>query len=339
MSNPIVITGGMNTINVDTLMRFSGTYRKMKEKYRLQSDDNMYYNMGYNVLLSMFEHDEKIFRPELFESILHDCGVAALIKTTTADWTPVFVYIKGGERYADGYFRNCTCFDLTGKSYDFTDWRENENILVFFNNLTHTPDDFIDKYSYMLTNVDTSIDFNVFYSRLKPTPIARDAATKNQIDNVLTDLGNGKIKTVLADTNIKDIVENGQSIEVMNLTDVESSKYIQYLSHLYDSLISRLFFHMGLSIADNGKQAQISVEELNKNKSAALALIQPWFIARTEGYEIAKQKTGQDWTLKYNTVWQSEVEANEFNPEKEQEDSSIVDNNDEGGDDNAVQDE
>ena len=329
-------TSNMNTINSDPAMDFHSRYKNMKSKYRIEADCNMYGAMSYNVLLSMFEYDERMFRPDLFERILHDLGVVALIKTTTADYTPVFCYINGGDRYADGFFKNVTCFDMTGESYEFEDWRNNPNVFVFFNNLTYSADSFIDKYSYMLSELDTSIMCNVLFSRLKPIPIAKDGAAKAKIDQIFSDLTQGTIRTIVQELDLTDIVDNNRpSIEVLNLTDVESSKYIQYLSHLHDNLISRLFFMMGLSINDNGKQAQISIEELNKNKNAAISILNGWYFMRKMGFDEMRKK-GVDMHFDFSPVWKSEIEVNVYQPEDqakldemETEDKNIVDNNSE----------
>lgn len=333
------------TIGKDTLLsQFENNYRSLKSKYRLSFDDNMYSQMAWNSLLSMFKHDEKIYRPELFERMLRDTGVCALIKTEISDYTPVFCNLVGGDRYPDGFFKNAVCYDLTGKQYDFNDWMHNENIFVFFNNLTYTADNFIDKYSYMLSELDTSINLNVIFSRLKPIPIAKDAQTVNRINSVINDLLNGNIKTILQDFDISDLVSgNGGGIDVIQLTNVENSKYIQYLQHLHDSLISRLYFMMGLSISDNGKQAQISIDELNKSKSASLSIIQSWYKARENGYKQIEEKTGVKLEFDYSDLWKTEVEIQEVEREEEKESfvdetdgkESFVDETEEEGDDNG----
>lgn len=304
------------TISQDPMMIFNNTYRNMKAKFRQQSDDNIYSIMAWNSVLGMFQYDEKLYRPELFERILRDTGIVALIKTTTADYTPVFCNLAGGNRYADGFFKDAICYDMTGKEYKFSDWMNNEKILVFFNNMTYTQDIFIDKYAYMLSEVDTSILSNVIFSRLKPIPVARDKKTKSQIDVIMNDLLVGKMKTILQEFDVSDIIDNSkETVGVVNLTDVESSKYIQYLQHLHDSIISRLYFTMGLSISDNGKQAQISIDELNKSKSASLSIIQSWFEMRKRGFEKAKEKTGEEWSFDFSDLWKSEIEQQEQNPD------------------------
>lgn len=308
------------TIEFDPLLTpFENNYRMLKAKSRQKYDDNMYSQMAWNSLLTMFKYDEEIFRPELFERILRDTGCGALIKTSVSDYTPVFCNLVGGDRYPDGFFKDAVCYDLTGKEYKFSNWLENENIFIFFNNLLYTPDNFIDKYVYMLSELDTSITCNVVFSRLKPIPVAKDKETLNRINVIIKDLLAGKFGTVLQDFDISDLVSgNGKSLDVLNMTNVEDSKYIQYLQHLHDSLISRLYFMMGLSISDNGKQAQISIDELNKSKSASLSIINSWYIARKNGFEQIKKKTGKELEFDFSDLWKTEVELQEAQQDEQE---------------------
>lgn len=305
-----MVINSTGTINNDPqLSLYENNYRKLKTKYRQEFDDNMYKQMAWNSILNMFEYDDRIHMPQIFERILRDTGCCALIKTEISDYTPVFCNIAGGDRYPDGFFKNVICYDLTGKQYNFKNWQTNENVFVFFNNLLGSADNFIDKYAYMLSELDTSITANVLFSRLKPIPIAKDKVTLNRINNVINDLLNGKLKTILQDFAISDLVEgNGGGIDVVNLTHVEDSKYIQFLQNLHDSIISRLYFMMGLSISDNGKQAQISIDELNKSKSASLSIIYSYYKARKVGFEQVKNKTGVELNFDFNKLWKSEVE-------------------------------
>lgn len=301
-----IISNSTNTINN---YNWFSNYRNMKSKFRQVFDDDTYYNIAMNVFLSMFEYDERIYRPELFDLILHEAGCCALIKTEDSDYTPCFCNFVGGSRYSDGFFKDAFCLLLNGQSKTFSDWKNNPNVFVFFNNSTKTPDTFIEKYCYLLTNCDTSLDANMTFSRKKPIPIARDARTRNQIDQIFKDLNDGEIKTVLTEPNLSDLVDgNSKAIDVLNLTEVESSRYIQYLSQLHDNLISRLFFHMGLSMTDINKQAQVTTAELNKNKATSLAFIEPWKNARKFGFDCVEKKTGIRLEFKLSPIWNTEME-------------------------------
>lgn len=285
-------------------------YRELKNKYKIKRVDSMYNLYITDVTSMMFNWDEKIFQPYLFDRILRDCGAAALIETDTSPYSPVFFsdIDLGNGRYADGLFQDCVCFDFRGNEYKFKKWRDNPNVLVFFNTPLHNPDIFQEHYAEMLVETDVSILNNVHYSRMHPTPIARDKTTLNRIQTVMKSMSEGKFDTVLMETSIKDILDGKESIEMLNLTDVDKQQYIQYLSHLHDSIISRLFFMLGLGTTDNGKQAQITVPELNKNDDASITMALSWYTARKEGFDEAKKK-GHELSFGFSEIWQSRFDA------------------------------
>ena len=289
-------------------------YRDMKNKYKIAADDKMYFNYIQDAVSQMFTWDEKIYCPQIFDRILRDCGAAALIKTDTSDYTPVFFCPDGGDRYADGWFKDCKCFDFRAYEYDFNDWLNNPDILVFFNTQLRNPDIFCEKYAEMLTDVDLSIKNNVHYSRLHPVPVARDKKTKGRIDQCIKDVADGNTNTILMESSIRDLTESGDGIELLNITDVEKSQYIQYLSHLHDSIISRLFFYIGLGTTDNGKQAQITTEELNKNDDASITMAYSWYNARKDAIEAARKK-GHELSFDFSPIWKKRIE-NILNPPK-----------------------
>ncbi len=284
-------------------------YRELKNKYKIARDDNMYENYITSVVSVMFEWDEKIYRPELLDKIVRDVGMSALIKTDTSDYTPVWFYPVdlGNGRYADGWFKDCVCFDFTGKEYKFKDWKDNKDILVFFNTPLRNPDLFVEKYSEALSDIDFSIKNNVHYSRQHPIPVARDRKTKNRIDQCIKDVANGDFNTILMEANIGDIIGE-DDIKLVNITDVQKSQYLQYLSHLHDSYISRLFFLLGLGTTDNGKQAQISVDELNKNDDASIVMALAWYRARKDAINEAKRK-GHDLSFDFSEIWKKRIES------------------------------
>lgn len=290
-------------------------YREMKNKFKIQCDDRMYYNFIQDVTSQMFEWDEKIYIPQIFDRILRDCGMAALIATDTSPYTPVFFCPTGADRYADGWFKNCKCYDISANQYDFDDWLNNPDILVFFNTQLRNSDVFTEHYTEMLTDVDVSIKNNVHYSRMHPVPVARDQKTKNRIDAVIKSINESNFETVLMETNIKDVLGEKDGVDMLNLTDVDKQQYIQYLSHLHDSIVSRLFFYLGLGTTDNGKQAQITTEELNKNDDASITMAYSWYNARKEGFDKAREK-GHELSFDFSPIWKKRIERI-INPPKE----------------------
>lgn len=284
-------------------------YREMKNKYKIQSDDSFYQTYIDGVTSLMFVWDEKIFRPELFDRMLRDAGIAALIKTETSDYTPVWCFpVDGGNgRYADGWFKDCKCYDFTGKEYSFSNWMDNPDILVFFNDGLRNPDNFNAKYAEALSDIDFSIKNNVHYSRMHPVPVAKNKKTKARIDQCIKDVSNGEFNTVLTETSIEDVIDGVDDIKLLNITDVTKSEYIQYLSHLHDAYIARLFFLLGLGTTDNGKQAQVTIAELNKNEDASIAMALNWYTARKKAIDVAKSK-GHELSFDFHPLWKVRYE-------------------------------
>ena len=284
-------------------------YRECKNKYKIKTDDTMYQRYIEDVVSTMFTWDEKIFRPELFDRMIRDAGMSALIKTDVADYTPVwFTPVDlGNGWYPDGWFKDAKCWDYMGKEYTFMDWMTNPDILVFFNNFMRMPDMFTEKYATFLSDVDFSIMNNVFFSRQHPIPTARDKQTQSRINEAIKTVAEGQFNTILMETNLKDIID-GKDVDILNITDVEKSQYIQYLSHLHDGLISRLFFMLGLGTTDNGKQAQISVDELNKNDDASITQALAWYNERKKAIDAARE-TGHELSFDFSPLWKARIES------------------------------
>lgn len=296
---------------------FPVSYRDLKNKYKIRRDDNMYAGYIEDITSQMFFWDDRIYRAELFDRMIRDMGMAALIKTDTSDYTPVvFCPIDNGNgRYADGWFKDCVCYDFRGVQYKFNDWENNPDILVFFNTPLRNPDLFVEKYAEALSNIDMSIMNNVHFSRMHPIPVARDKKTKNRIDAAMQAITDGRWETVLMEDSLKDVIE-GDAIDLINITDVEKSQYIQYLSHLHDKYTGRLFFILGLGATEAEKRAQISIPELEKNDDASIGMVMAWYKARKDAIDVAREK-GHDLSFDFSDVWKRRYEAVVNPPEME----------------------
>lgn len=283
-------------------------YRKMKDKWKQSVSDKDYTLQIENWLISMFQYDPDIYRPDLLEFLLHRAGMAALIKTDTAEFTPVIVNFADGERYADGWFSTAYCYDGRGYQYRFEDWERNPDICVIFNNYTRTCDNWIEKYAYLLTEIDTSLDCNIFFSRMKRIPVTDDQTVKHQIDTAIDDISVGKIKTILSQNSVKSLIGGDTSIDILDLTDVSKSQYLQYLSHLYDAIKSRVYENIGLGYADGAKQAQISIDELKRNENAEFLNPSVWYESRKNAFDKYEKKSGIRLNFDFSPLWKSSIQ-------------------------------
>lgn len=307
-------------------------FRQYKAKLKEKILDTAYFDFFHSAVHEIFSYDDRIFRPEIMDFLLHTSGKSALIKTSISDFTPVIVDFAGGYRYPDGTFSTAICFDATGKQYNFENWMENPDIIVVFNTPQRTPNPFIDVISYKLTEIDKSENCNVIFSRLRPFLIAHDEKTKTKAEQAMKSVLNGELSAIFTESSLTNFLDgNANSLEVVNTTDVKNEQYIQYLSHFYDTVLSRFFFLCGAGMCDNGKQAQISEDELNRNEIASFAYPLSWYKARKQAFE----KSGLSfdfspiWKAKYKTLLNVSHETNEnVSHETDEAEEKEVDEND-----------
>lgn len=302
-------------------------YRDLKAKVKTIKSDFDYDILFNNFYQAIFNYDKRLFRPDILDNILHTTGISAIIKTDTSDFTPVFCCLVGGDRYADGLFKDAVCYDMRAFEYRFSDWRNNPEISVVFNTPSITADDWIYKNIMMLTDIDTSIINNIIFSRYHKIPVVHDKKEKTQIDTALSDIEKGKSTTVYTEFNIKDIAEGKSAIETMDLTDVTKSQYIQYLIHAYDAIFSRTCMLMGLDVPDNGKQAQITTDELNRHEDISLIMPSLWYTAR----KTALDKLGLK--IEYSSIMQSRFRKAETETKTEEKGETENENANETDDD------
>lgn len=305
-------------------------YRNLKAKIKEKRLDMSYNDIFYNCLFMAFDYDSQIYRPEMLDFLLHASGRAALIKTSVSDYTPVYLEFAGGERYPDGTFSTAICFDETGKKYTFENWANNDNIIVVFNTPHRTPSLFVERLAYKLSEIDKSEDNNVRFSRLHPFPVARNATEKQRIDEAINSIDTGKHETVLTDFKMTDMLDgDNEPIKICNLTNVNDSDKIQYLSHFYDNVLSRFFFFAGVGLSDNGKQAQISKDELNRNDAAGFLLPMSWYKARKQAFEKAGLSFdfSDIWKTRYNIIMkQDDNEENVSHETHETNETEVINN-------------
>ena len=128
---------------------------------------------------------------------------------------------------------------------------------VMYNNTLRLPDFNVVKYADMFTEVDTSLKCLLHNTRLHPIPIAKDRQTKAQIESALKDIDSGKHTSILSENILEDLISNTKSetIPVANITDVNASDKIQYVSNYYNDLRKRFFTMYGHAMINTSKLA------------------------------------------------------------------------------------
>ena len=177
-----------------------------------------------------------------------------------------------------------------------------------YNNTLRLPDFNVVKYADMFTEVDTSLKCLLHNTRLHPIPIARDRQTKAQIESALKDIDNGKPTSILSENILEDIITNTKSetIPVANITDVNSSDKIQYVSNYYNDLRKRFFTMYGHAMINTSKLAQQSQSEVKDMDYISMVLPHNMLHSRLQGYDCLNKLFNTNYTSDFSDTWKHE---------------------------------
>lgn len=290
-------------------MNFLKEFRKAISSAEYQMKSN--FNEVASVPLNMFDYDNipedlrEYF--EDFEKYLIMGGCLAIGKS---DGKYVFVRggLGGGELDNYGYPTRFIGATGNGKAVD---WKVGEDCVIFWNNKAHTPDLDVLKTTDLLTDVDISIDCNIYYSRLYPIPCVKDEKEKMQITEILANLQKGgKNATVInRKKDVTDLVDGkGDEIPVLNITDVSNADKIQYLARFREDVKRWYFNRNGHDLQGSSKMAQQSVEEINNNNSISMIYPLDKYEMRKKAVDEFNELFGENMTVTFSPTLLIEYE-------------------------------
>lgn len=180
--------------------------------------------------------------------------------------------------------------------------------VVMYNNTLRLPDFNVVKYADMFTEVDTSLKCLLHNTRLHPIPIARDRQTKAQIEAALKDIDSGKPTSILSENILEDLISNTKSetIPVANITDVNASDKIQYVSNYYNDLRKRFFTMYGHAMINTSKLAQQSQSEVKDMDYISMVLPHNMLHSRLQGYDCLNKLFNTNYTCDFSDTWKHE---------------------------------
>lgn len=304
-------------------MYFSNLKEKRQKAYRIESYDEVF----TNTLISMFTYRGKSVPKEILEyqsfidiySILE--GACAIWQLTPercpnaqgdameGNWiiTPVEF---AGSPDAYGFGADAICTVKSGVVCEFDNWRENPDVAVIFNNSNYSPDMNIGRFSDALAELEVSMKLNVLFARMYPIPVCADGKTKKAIEEALKSAMDGKIATILSPDALSKYVPGNTStgVDLVNITDVEKSQYIQYLAKYRDDLMRWFYSLYGMNSQGSSKMAQQTVDEVNQDNNASMILPHDMLRMRMKSIENqVNKKFGWDMEVSFSECWMSRL--------------------------------
>ena len=179
---------------------------------------------------------------------------------------------------------------------------------LIFNNSTRTPTIDVMTFSSLLTEIDVSLDKIIKMTRYIKVPIVNNEKEKTQIEDIFSAIERGDLKAV---TSMKNDIEKLMSaytdtsdndIKTIELTDVEKSNNIQYLTLLRNSLKEFFYTKYGHSIRNTAKVAQQSKDEVNDLSVTSLILPFNMLKNRKQGWERVNALFGTNYTCEFSDL-------------------------------------
>lgn len=215
-----------------------------------------------------------------------------------------------GEPGYNGLGRDVIVSFDDGTVRTYTDYQNNEHVVVMWNDLLMRPDLQIGRFSHMLTQVDTSMLLNVIYSRYLPIPAVKDEDTKRAVDNILTMLKTGgDLSAVVQNDIISDILGRGNGIDLINISDVANADKLQYLSLFHDDLMRRFYQIYGFDVDGTGKRAQETVAEVGSRQGVSMIYPYSRYRAAKRAIDQINKKFAWDVSVAFGWPWAVDFNA------------------------------
>lgn len=318
---------------------------KLREKDKAQLNkfavNNIYRHQLLNSIIGMIEYDNvpdglEMKFVELYK-ILH--GICGITKDSKGNFT---AFIGGHSNQVNNYGLGTHFVGADAvESYDF---EINKNGVVAWNNKLGISDiEHINMISDNLTELKTSLDYNIMYARYNPLISVKDAKTKTALDTALKNTRDGVPTTFLSNLSMALDEFGVKDIELINICDVKNSDKLQYLYKAFDDTFRHFYNVYGISLSTTSKMAQQNDSEINQTNALAMLYPLERLKCSNDMCNELNQIYGTNMTAHFSEVWQ--VEYNKYKKSMQEvcdephvKESSIDSENVEGGKNNGESD-
>lgn len=168
----------------------------------------------------------------------------------------------------------------------------------------------------ILTELDTSIRNNIRFTRMHNIPIAKDNKQKVLIDEVLNDLENGTLKSVVSENILDGEFDTTNEIRTVSITDVKECDKLQYLFHAKDDVIRQFSTKYGQATQGTGKMAQQTEREIDG--STSLSFVHPLDMLNERKIMVddINRIFGTNISVDFSKAWKIELEHFEESVDK-----------------------
>lgn len=210
------------------------------------------------------------------------------------------------------YGRGSEVICTTRNGWEYRADRYSKTIAVGFNNLSELPCVDMKSDAQTLAEIDTSLKFLIFWTRLAPLVRVADEKERQELLKAFSNMKEGLpvtfvTKKILSEEFFKD------TFTVEDITRPDTADKIQYTARLREDIIRWHYTRYGQVIQGDTKLAQQSVDEVNGTVSSSLILPLNMLKARRAFIDEVNSKFGTNITVNLSGAWRAEVTKYENN--------------------------
>ena len=207
----------------------------------------------------------------------------------------------------DPYGEGTQVISITRNGISRTYKRDDDDIVIGINNFTElgNPDTVAD--ACKLADIDLSLDFLIFWTRLSPLLKVADEKTKNDIISAFTNIKEGIPVTIVTKKILEDLGISSDGVSVDMLTQPDFADKIQYTARLREDVLRWHYTRYGQVVQGDTKMAQQSVDEVNGTVSSSLIIPLNMLKCREKMIDEINAKFGLNASVRLSGAWRAEV--------------------------------
>ena len=265
--------------------------------------------------LGMFEYTglPETILPNYLEYFLIKFGMVAIYRIPDG---------KGSDGFPDGSLICSRCslgtnltpygfgsevIAVTRNGFEVRDSMYSDNMVVGLNNALAEPCKDIYPDAKLLEEIDTSIRFLVFWTRLAPLIRCSDDKEKTQIETAFKNMKEGVPVTIITKKLFADLGLDVDGFSLDDLTRPELADKIQHTARLREDVLRWHYTRYGQVVQGDTKLAQQSVDEVNGTVSSSLILPLVMLNYRRLMVNEINRKFGTNITVELAGPWRGEV--------------------------------
>ena len=292
---------------METVKITDGNAKKLLAEFNREKIVESNNEFIYLTLVSMFDYvsNEENSYNEFFENLeefLCKDGVCGIFEVDKKVVCSKINFVGKLNEYGKGL--DCICITKNGKEYSFTDWRNNKDIVVAFNNKNHVSDKKAEVTAELLTEIEVSMKSGTIGTRFNKIISVANQLEAEKVRKAIELNQIGLPQVVTSETDIKKVLKEQDSSTIYDLTSIKDSDKMQYLSKLKDDVLRQFYNIYGLNIQGSSKMAQQTVSEIENGAQSSFILPLSKYFERKKFIEEINKKFNKNFEVKFSKVWE-----------------------------------